>query len=437
MRRLLPTLLFSAAAIPLAFAQGQQAQQPGQQAQMQQQAQQDSCGQLITFLQRNPTIDSPVTLNQARDYQQQGNQQACQQALTRAQAAQGQGQGQQQTAGQGQQGQPPQSEIVVQRTAPHLRFQQAAPQITVQQPQPQVTVRQPQPQILVRQPAPTISVQQAQPEIIVRMPEPEVAVSMPEPRVSVQQPQPQVRVQEAQQEPQVQVQRAQPRVTVQRSDRTQPVIQRSGQPQVQFEQVGEPQLTYQRAQGQPQIRFERTQGMGRQAQRGSCGQLIAFLQNNPTMDSPVTLNQARDYQQQGNEQACRQALTRAQSASAQGQQGQAMNQRTTGMGAAGAGSRSVAVSRLVDQTLYNIEGVELGEVQQVVVGPDNTQYMIVDDGMREIALPLRNAVLNQDGLFVRGISPEDIANLPEWNEQQAQNFRQLQGNDTARIWAGG
>lgn len=114
-----------------------------------------------------------------------------------------------------------------------------------------------------------------------------------------------------------------------------------------------------------------------------------------------------------------------------------MNQRTTGMGAAGAGSRSVAVSRLVDQTLYNIEGVELGEVQQIVVGPDNTQYMIVDDGMREIALPLRNAVLNQDGLFVRGISPEDIANLPEWNEQQAQNFRQLQGNDTARIWAGG
>lgn len=437
------SLLAATAFAPAALAQ--QTQQPAQ-AQQQQQPQTEaqapgqagSCDRLIAMLQQNPNIDSPVTLDQARQFKNQNNLQACRQANNRIR----------QTAGQQQ------TEIHVQQQAPRVKVDRAPLNVRVQQPQPQVNVVQAQPQITIRQAPPTITVQQPQPEIIVRMPEPEVNVSMPQPRVSVDRPPidvttlpPEQRgaaqaIQQAEQVP--------PKVTVQRAAPVEPHVQLSGRPSLRFEQTGEPRVVYQRAEGQPRVRVEPMQQaqQNRQQQRmagqqNACNQLVTMLQQNPDVDSPVTLTRAREYQQQGNQRACRQAMARIEAAGdeEQTQAQQAVGQSGTTGVAAPQATRRIAVTELLDDNLYNARGQSLGDVERVVVSlADNQQYIVIGHGgilglgEKQVAIPLSNVYLVGDRLTVRGLSEAQIEAMPEWNWDRTR-FRELSENQFATVGA--
>src|SRR4051794_12633795 len=244
MRRSILTLFLGSTALAAAAVPAtSQAQQAGS----------AECDRLVVALEKHAPPSPPVTLDQARGWQRDNDQQACRDANQRLAAAAPAAQGQ--PAAPGQEG----NRIVVQEPAPTVRVEQAAPQVTVQQAQPQVTVRQRQPEILVRQPAPTVTVDIPQPEITVRMPPLEVSVAQAQPQVQVNQPQPQVQVVQPE-KPQVQVQPAQPRVNVQQAANAQPDVQVEGgqQPQVRYERA-EPKVVVNRAQGQPQVHVEQTQ----------------------------------------------------------------------------------------------------------------------------------------------------------------------------------
>jgi len=289
------------------------------------------------------------------------------------------------STGQGREG----TQITVQQPAPAVRVEQAAPQVTVQQPQPNVTVRQPNPEILVRQPAPTVTVNIPQPEIIVRMPQPEVNVAQAQPQVNVRQAQPNVQVVQPQQ-PQVQVTPAQPQVAVQQQSGAQPNVQiqqAEGQPQIRYERA-EPQITVNQAQGQPNVRVERADGQPAQGAQ--------------TQQPTTTQTQT--------------AATATQPAA-------------TGTVAAGTGAaRQFSVRELEDMNVYNARDNQLGEVEDVLIGPNNQTYLVVGFGgflglgERRVVLPLDRFQLQNDRLIVQGMTEDQLKALPAYT-RGAQGYR--------------
>lgn len=353
-------------------------------------AQENPCDQLVRMMEeRQGGTNLPLTLDQARTYQRNGDEAACRtgverlEAMPAAQADQPAGQAQPATQAQG--GQPPApagqadgGTIVVQQPAPAVRVDQAAPQVTIQQAQPSVTVRQGQPEILVRQPAPTITIDIPQPEIIVRMPPPDVAVAQAQPQVEVNQPAPQVQVIQPEQQAQVQLQRSEAQVNVTQPEQQANVqIEQTGQPIVRYERA-EPQVTINQAEGQPSIRVE---------------QLTA-------------------------EQAAR------------GQQQAAVDNMAL---------RPIPIATLDDMDVINERGEQIGDVEEVLIGPDSKVWVVVGHGgflglgEKEIALSTEYLWLQDDKLVVNDLTDEDIKALPKWadNDQyrvtdQPVEFRAVQ-----------
>src|ERR671910_903374 len=308
------------------------------------------------------------------------------------------------STGQGREG----TQITVQQPAPAVRVEQAAPQVTVQQQQPNVTVRQPNPEILVRQPAPTVTVNIPQPEIIVRMPQPEVNVAQAQPQVDVRQAQPNVQVTQPQQ-PQVQVTPAQPQVAVQQQG-TQPnaqVQQAEGQPQIRYERA-EPQVTVNQAQGQPNVRIERAEG---QPAQGAQTQQPATTAQVPAPPAPPATAPAP-------------TTTQTQTAAT------ATQPSATGTVAAGTGAarQFSSVSELEDMNVYNARGNQLGEVEDVLIGPNNQTFLVVGFGgflglgERKVVLPLDRFQLQNDRLVIAGMEEEQLRALPAYTTG-AQGYR--------------
>ncbi len=365
----------------------------------QQTQEQNDCVRLVAELQRRNDPGVPVTIATAREYQRTNNVAACQTAFQRLQTAQ-----------QGQSGD--QSEITVQQRAPQVTFDQAAPRVTVQQPQPQVSVQQPMPEIVVRQAAPTITVQQPQPEITVRMPRPEVSVAMPQPRVSVDQAQPQVQVVGPEQRAQVQVERAPAQVIVRPAEPVQPNIQQQGQPRVRYERTGEPRIVYQQAQGEPKVQFEQ-QPSGQPATE-------AGQQRQATPAQPEAAQERQT--------AARPSRTQLETAQPQAGQPDQVEQPN---------ASPVAVADLLDLQVWNEMGQQLGDVERVVRGTDNRQYVIIGHGgflglgEKQIALPLQNLRYATDRLLVSGVTDAQIRAMPEvgWDD----GYRDLQRNQTVQL----
>jgi sporulation protein YlmC with PRC-barrel domain len=343
------------------------------------------CDRLITVLEQRRPANAGVTVEQVRTFRTANNAQACRDALVRIDPTAAT------TATATTPGQPGAQEgtnISVQQAAPTIRVDQASPQISVQQAQPQVTVRQPQPEILVRQPAPRVTVDIPQPEIIVRMPQPEVNVAQAQPQVEVRQAQPNVQVTQPAQ-PQVQVTPAQPQV-VQQGATGQPnvtVQPAEGQANVRYERA-EPQVTVNQAQGQPTVRMEQADGQP------------AASDANRTAMAPATPP----------------AATAARPA-------------TTGTVAAGAGSaRQFSVNQLEDMNVYNARGNQLGEVEDVLVGPNNQTFLVVAYGgflglgERQVVLPLDRFQLQNDRLVVAGMTEDQLRALPAYS-RGAQGYR--------------
>src|ERR687884_195544 len=402
MRNLIWAALLGSTALLPSVGMAQTANQPAA-------ANQNDCDRLVSTLeQRRGTAATqpPVTLDQARTFQRDNNQQACRDALQRLNtAAAPQGQPTAQQNQPGQQGQES-GRVVVQQPAPAVRVEQAAPQVTVQQPQPQVSVRQPQPEITVRMPPPTITVQQPQPEITVRMPNPEVNVTMPQPQVAVNQPQPQVQVEQPKQQPQVQVQREQPQVQLQPGQQANVNVERAQQPQVHFEQTGQPNVQYNMT-GQPKINYEQAQPGDTQPQAQA---------------TPDQQRGAADQQAAANQQAARQDATGATppAAAAQGQR------------------QPMAASQIDKMKLYNERGNQLGDVERVILGNDNKPYIVIGHGgflklgEKRVAIPLDDAVVQGNRLVTHGLTDDQIKAMPSW-DSKAGNYRELKGDQTAEV----
>src|SRR5215213_8263318 len=351
-----------------------------------QQATVADCDRLVTVLEERRPANAGVTVEQVRTFRTANNAQACRDALVRIDPTLVQAQGATTQTGQASQqpGQP--TNVTVQQQAPSIQVEQASPQITVQQAQPNVTVRQPNPEILVRQPAPTVTVNIPQPEIIVRMPQPEVNVAQAQPQVDVRQAQPNVQVTQPAQ-PQVQVTPAQPQVAVQ---------QQGTQPNVQVQQ----------AEGQPNVRIERAEG------QPAAGDTAAQNRANLTQQPATTQTQT--------------AATSTQPA-------------TTGTVAAGTGAaRQFSVNQLEDMKVYNARGNQLGEVEDVLIGPNNQTYLVVGYGgflglgERQVVLPLDRFQLQNDRLVVAGMTEEQLRTLPAFT-RGAQGYRAAENDFRAEV----
>lgn len=275
-------------------------------------------------------------------------------------------------------------------------------QVFIQQRQPEVTVNQAQPQITVRQPAPTITIDQPQPEIVVRMPQPDVNVATQQPEVSFRMPQ--------------------PRVSVNREGQQRVRINRAEQPQVTFERLGQPRLQIRQAQGQPQIRYE-------QAGAGE-GQAGASVQGGGADRSEQTGSIRRD---QGADR------DRAWVSEASRISGADEPAARTQAGA----PRQVSVSQLLDATIYNGRGQELGQIDRIIVNAaDNRRFVVLSSGgflglfEDEAALPIERVRYENGRFVIRGLTEQDIEQMPNW-ENRIRNYRELEENANVQLSATG
>ncbi len=369
------------------------------------------------------------------------------------------------------------SRVVVQQTAPTIRVDPADPRVIVRQAQPQVTVNQAQPEIIVRQPQPTVQVDIPQPEIIVRMPQPDVNVAMAQPDVRVLMEQPDVSVVQPNQ-PQVQVERAQPQVLVQRSANGEPEVQvqqAEGQPTVRYEQA-QPQVIVNQAQGQPDVRIER-QDSGQQAAARdgnqppqqpataqSSQQQAAVQQTQPqgqqTQSQQNSSNQSASTPRISDPAAlggtvapppprpeAQQQQTAAGSVYSEEQRRtirervNAGDAETTGAVDANVQMRPVAVSSLEDMNVYNARGEELGEVDRVIVTPQDRRFVVVGAGgflgigRDRVAFPLERFWMRGDRLVIRGVTEQDIEAMDDYRDT-VDSFQRVSRNEQTelRVW---
>jgi hypothetical protein len=71
--------------------------------------------------------------------------------------------------------------------------------------------------------------------------------------------------------------------------------------------------------------------------------------------------------------------------------------------------------------VYNARGEQLGDVEKVILGRDNRQYIVIGHGAflglgeKQIVLHPENVRLAGDRLLVRDLTEDQIRALPEWN----------------------
>lgn len=283
------------------------------------------------------------------------------------------------------------------RTGSGERLAQA--QVFIQQRQPQVTVDQAQPQITVRQPAPTITIDQPQPEIVVRMPQPDVNVATQRPEVTFRMPQ--------------------PRVSVNRQGEQRVLINPAEQPQVTFERLGQPRLQIRQAPGEPQIRYEQVEAGASSAARSA-----AASRAEQTGSIPRGADRATD----------RSWVSEASRLSG-------ANEPVARTPAAT--PRQMSVSQLLDATIYNGRGQELGEIERIIINvADNKRFVVLTSGgflglfENEAALPIERIRFENDRLVIRGLTEQDIEQMPDW-EARIPNYRELEDNATLPVNATG
>ncbi|MGP9821572.1 PRC-barrel domain-containing protein [Salinarimonas sp. NSM] len=283
------------------------------------------------------------------------------------------------------------AEITVERTAPRLRIEQPTPQVMVDPAEPEVTVRQQNPQILVRQAPPRVTIEQPQPEIIVRMPEPQVDVSQGQPEVMVRQGEPSVNVEQPDQQAAVAVEQSQAEVTIEDQGEAQ-VATSQARPEVSFERTGEPEVEFLQAQGQPTVRYERMQGE-QQAQMRD-GEDRERVQADVQGDEREQMARNRDMLVDPEESV-----------------------ETTG--ALSAETRPVAIDEIEGETVYNYRGEEIGDVDRIVMTPNEDFLVVISTGgflgmgEDEAAFPLDRISMQGDQLLIRGVTEEDIEQMDD------------------------
>jgi hypothetical protein len=95
---------------------------------------------------------------------------------------------------------------------------------------------------------------------------------------------------------------------------------------------------------------------------------------------------------------------------------------------------AIQVGDIVNRDVINRRGEELGSIERVVTR-NNRHYVVLSHGgflglgEREVALPLDRLSLapqGRDELIMRGMSEEDLEELPRFDMNSAQELRQNQ-----------
>lgn len=446
---LVATLFCSTAIAPVAFAQTT-APETGQQTN-QQQANQQACDDLVRISDENSDRFQREWIEGADAAVQRADATECAAYVERAEEALEANQ----TAEAGSRivVEQPEPRVSVEQEAPDVAVSQAEPQVSVNQGQPEVIVRQAQPTVTVEVPQPTVTIDQPEPEIIVRMPEPDVNVATPEPDVEVSQNQPEVSVQ--QEEPQVNVEVEEPTVNVAESDQAeveveqeQPVVRQQetdGEAQVNVQRE-EPAVSYERAEpnvevnsegepnvqftesGEPNVRFEENAEAS-----GADGDRLAAEDEQATADDTEQTRLSdlpedeRDVPVEGGETTA--SIDSDERAPTEG----TADLRGDGGAASTGDVMPIQVGAVIGRDVHNGRGEELGTVSRVVTDGEAVYAVLANGGFlgmgeREVALPMDRISLQdgRDELLLRGMTEEEIENLPRFDSSAAEELQRNQ-----------
>jgi len=264
-----------------------------------------------------------------------------------------------------------------------------------------ITVRQSAPQITVEQPAPEVTVEQAQPKVTVDQPPPQVTVEQPKPEVTVEQAKPEVTVKE----------QGQPQVTV----------QEQGKPQVQVRE-GQQAMTAQPL-AVPHAGWRSTKLTGREvrnAQGGELAEIHDFIIRRDGQVSQVILNVEdkkvavpfENLRLSGPDTVIYQGTKQQLAQLPAYQEGQF------------AGAEYVPP--LVGRDVRNAQNEQIGEVDDLIIGPDGQVGVILSVGGflgvgdHLVHVPFHAVQLTgQDYLLYEG-SKEQLAQLPAFDYDQLQ-----------------
>ena len=205
----------------------------------------------------------------------------------------------------------------------------------------------------------------------------------------------------------------------------QPNVQVDGQqPNVRIERTGEPKLIYQQAEGQPQVRFEAMNGQGQT-------DAAVRTQSGGTANATTAPQSV---------QAAPQALT-PQAAQAQLNGGPSPAQPGTEpqlTGALPSVTQTIDVAKLEDMALYNGAGEKMGDIDEVVIGPGNTFYLVVAHGgflglgEKKVAMPIDQVAMRGDRLVAEGLTDEQIKALPAYKDNDTK-FKETEEGQTAPV----
>ena len=347
-----------------------------------------------------------------------------------------------------------QGEVQVTLPDPQVDIEQSPAEITVRDAPPEVSVDQPQPTIVVRQAQPIIRVQMAQPTITVEQPAPEIIVTMPDPSVNVASAQPQVEVNIP--EPRITVTQGEPMLNVDLNadmdggaerdpnieridnDDGSMVVTRAGSssadlaPQIQYVQSEEqaqvsinksaPEVRYEAA--EPQVEIE--QGGEPQIEVISSGEPKIMIQGSE--DEGAALDASGDAPTDGEtadaaQVAAVQPLTGGGAEPRPGQRDprEAFAADPSDVAYEGSPTSTVTVADLDGMEVINGRGENLGEVERVVRNGQNA-YLVMEHGGwffglndKEVAFPLENVMVRGDQVVLRGMTEEQIAQMPDYD----------------------
>ena len=319
-------------------------------------------------------------------------------------------------------------EVSVDQARPTIVVRQAAPRIRVQMPQPTITIEQPAPEIVVTMPDPSVNVASAQPQVEVNVPEPRVTVTQGEPMLNVDlsadmsaerdpnlervdnedgsmvvtrtgassaELAPRIQYVQSEQQAQVSINRAEADVQYVAAD-----------PQVEFEQGGEPQIEL-ISTGEPSVVFEGGEDEGASLEAPAEGADAAQVAAVQPLSGEAVETEAEE--------------PAATALPGQRDPREAFAADPSDVAYDGSPSSAVRVADLDGMEVINGRGENLGEVERVVRnGPD--AYLIMEHGGwffglndKEVAFPLGNVMVREDQVVLRGMTEEQIEQMPDYD----------------------
>ena len=327
--------------------------------------------------------------------------------------------------------------VDIEQSPADISVRSAPPEVTIDQARPQIVVRQAQPIVRVQMAQPTITVEQPAPEIIVTMPEPgvnvataqpQVEVNIPEPRVTVTQGEPMLNVDltadmgaerdsniervdnedgsmvvsragmsSAELAPNIQYVESEEQASVTVNQAAPEVEYVAAEPMVEFEQSGEPQIEV-ISSGEPKILI---QGPGEDgaAMDAEADTEVAAMQPVVGADTEAAAERRAD----------------------QRDPREAFAADPSDVAYDGSPTSQVRAADLDGMEVINGRGENLGEVGRIVRNGQDA-YMIVEHGGwffglndKEVAFPLGNVMVRGDQVVLRGMTEEQIEQMPDYD----------------------